>query len=357
MPPKTLFRSGLSFLFFALAIYFSTGQWLNSRIFAPLDYPVSLDARQLKSPPFQINLRETYFASLDLDYSVDDWDQDNRCNYKTILYPQWRLYKLGSDSAQPRQLWVSSEQLSQNGFLSNAFLASSGRYQLEWDIPTVAPCLKPRHPHLLVFTDSSGYREGVALIQLFCIFLGGTGLALVALSSGRGAHRVFVRAVAPRMFPDMVLRNVLPITKHAPLPLIHDLPHWGLFCGAILWVLIFIFMIIQPLPSQGLIVGWRSRDAVVLEKSPWPDTLEVYVRIPSRFFINGQEVERSALRARLLEELSRRAEWSVYFEADSDTLYMDAVYAMDTIQGCGAKFIWVTPKMREEWQHKEQSVR
>jgi hypothetical protein len=36
---------------------------------------------------------------------------------------------------------------------------------------------------------------------------------------------------------------------------------------------------------------------------------------------------------------------------------MDAVYAMDTIQGCGAKLIWVTPKMREEWRRKEQSVR
>jgi hypothetical protein len=42
------------------------------------------------------------------------------------------------------------------------------------------------------------------------------------------------------MFPDMVLRNVLPITKHAPLVPIHGMPHWGLFCGAILWFLMFI---------------------------------------------------------------------------------------------------------------------
>src|SRR5882672_1842541 len=101
MLTNTLCRLGLSLLFVALAVYFSTGHWLDSRIFDPLDYPVSLDARQLKSPPFQINLSETYFASLDLDYSVDDWYQDNHCNYKTILYPQWRLYKLGSDSAHP----------------------------------------------------------------------------------------------------------------------------------------------------------------------------------------------------------------------------------------------------------------
>src|SRR5882762_1686585 len=31
----------------------------------------------------------------------------------------------------------------------------------------------------------------------------------------------------------------------------------------------------------------------------------------------------------------------------------DDIYAMDTIQGCGAKLIWITPKIREELQHKE----
>ena len=65
--------------------------------------------------------------------------------------------------------------------------------------------------------------------------------------------------------------------------------------------------------------------------------------------------ERGSLRTALLELLSRRVEWTVYFEADFDTLYMDDIYAIETIQGCGAKLIWITPKMREEWRHKEQS--
>lgn len=155
------------------------------------------------------------------------------------------------------------------------------------------------------------------------------------------------------MFPDMVLRSVLPITKHAPLQLIRDLPHWGLFFGAILWVLVVIFMIFETPPSRGLFVSLRNCDVVIWTKSPWPETLAVYVRPPGRFFVNGEEVERDSLRTKLLEH--RRVPWTVYFEADSDTLYADAVYAIDTIQGCGAKLIWITPKMREEWQHKEQS--
>jgi len=79
------------------------------------------------------------------------------------------------------------------------------------------------------------------------------------------------------------------------------------------------------------------------------------LRIPARFFINGQEVERSHLRPKLIEQLGRRAEWSVYFEADPDTPYRDDMYAIDAIQACGAKLILVTPKMRAEWQRKQES--
>jgi hypothetical protein len=41
--------------------------------------------------------------------------------------------------------------------------------------------------------------------------------------------------------------------------------------------------------------------------------------------------ERGSLRTKLLELLSRRLEWTVYFEADFDTLYMDDIYAIETI--------------------------
>jgi biopolymer transport protein ExbD len=96
-------------------------------------------------------------------------------------------------------------------------------------------------------------------------------------------------------------------------------------------------------------VNWRKPDAVVWEKSPWPDTLQVYVSYPTRFLVNGQEVKRNELQDKLMDSLSRRAEWTVYFEANPDVSYMDAVYVMDTIQKCGARLVWVTPKMRKSW--------
>jgi biopolymer transport protein ExbD len=67
--------------------------------------------------------------------------------------------------------------------------------------------------------------------------------------------------------------------------------------------------------------------------------------------VNGQEVPPSELAARLTEQLSR-VEWTVYFEAEPDVPYREAVYSIETIQACGATLISITPKMREEWKQK-----
>ena len=83
--------------------------------------------------------------------------------------------------------------------------------------------------------------------------------------------------------------------------------------------------------------------------------MAVYVAPNSQFFVNGKLAAREELRQKLQEQLMRRGIWVVYFEADYDSLYMDAVYAMDTIQGLGAKVIWITPKTREEWKKRGAS--
>ena len=355
MPPKTLARLGLAFLLVASTIYFLTGRWLHSRIFTPLDYSVSLESRQLKSPPFLINLRDEYFVSLRLDDATNNWEEAQRCSDSNLLGSEWRIYKLSSKAAQLRVLWADSGKVEREYELYiGTMTASSGQYELEWDLPPSAACLHQRRAQLAVHTGRTGYEIVVSFVQTCCVFLIGTGAALVFFAIARQLKQAFGITESPRMFPGMPLRNLLPIAKHKPLLPIHDIPHWGLFCGSILWILIFIFMVLGPLPSTGLYVNWKNHDAVVWEKSPWPETLEVYVRAPARFFINSEEIKRNDLRTRLLEQLGRRAEWTVYFEADNDTLFSDDAYTIDTIQACGAKVVWVTPKMREELQHNPQ---
>jgi biopolymer transport protein ExbD len=154
----------------------------------------------------------------------------------------------------------------------------------------------------------------------------------------------------PRIFPETELRNVIPRKRHRPVPLIREFPNFGLVWGGVLYILFNIFAVmITPFPSHGLRVDLRERAAVGVEKSPWTETVSVYVDAQREFLVNGQPVRGEELEAKLKKELSRQMVWTVYLEADSNCLFMDVVHAMDTIQGLGAKLVWITPKMREEW--------
>lgn len=349
MPSKILALLGLSFFLVAATTFATVERWLNSRIFTPLDQSVTLDDPHLRPPPFEVNLNETYAVSLEMDSSIEDAYEDLRCNFRAIEGSEWRLYRLGPAGTDSRELAAKSGARSAPYyFYPDSFSASPGRYQLEWDNNAPAPCLNPRHPRLSVWTSLYEYRENAGLTQIFCVFLGGTGLALLVIVY-RGLWLV-ARATRPRIFPEMVLRQVIPAVRHAPIPVISHMPHWGLLWCSVLMILMVIFMAEDRLSSKGMRIGWRRPGAIALAGSPWPDTLEVYVRTPSKFFVNDKEVRRDDLRSKLLEQLERRMEWTVYVEADVDTNFGDTLHAIDVIRSCGANVSWITPKMREEWE-------
>lgn len=201
----------------------------------------------------------------------------------------------------------------------------------------------------------SDERDLALVLFWFCVSLAGAGGFLLLLAALGLLSSRWKSSRGLRMFPGMVMRNVLPWPRHRPMPLITQLPNFGLIYGAVLWILIFLFIIVEePRHYCGLPIDFRTYDSVVWEKSPWQETLGVYLAVGEKYYINGEPVPRDALRTRLQQELNKRMVWTVYFEADYDTLNMDAIYAMDAIQGLGAKLVWITPKVREKLQQKEQ---
>ena len=66
-------------------------------------------------------------------------------------------------------------------------------------------------------------------------------------------------------------------------------------------------MIVEdPRHSYGLPIDFRTHDSVVWEKSPWQETLGVYLAVGEKYYINGQPVPRDALRTKLQQELNKR---------------------------------------------------
>jgi biopolymer transport protein ExbD len=191
------------------------------------------------------------------------------------------------------------------------------------------------------------------LIQCACLSLGAAGVITVLRGLSFWLVRPLGKDRSLRVFPDLVLRNVLPLRRHRPMAVMNELPHFPLFWCSILMILIIILMtLLTPLVSRGLLVKLGKPSATVWQQSPSTETLGVYIGGSNEFHVNGKLVAREELRAKLKEELGKRIVWTVYLEANENCQFREAVYAMDAIQGLGAKLVWLTPRTREEFNRQ-----
>ena len=342
MAQKILATIGITLLASAILVSWGTSHWVRTRTFDPVDMPVSLDRGPIRTGEFDINLRETYWMSIQIDYSADDNYVDGRCPGKN-LGNHWRVFRINRGSPTERELWASRDD-SNDVYGLNAFLGVPGRYEVEWDVPVGAGCLNARHPRFGVYTSSRAYFEFGSLIEYPCLLLAGTGVMLLLRSFILWLVPKFRAKQELRIFPELLLRNLIARQRHRPTLPIRDLSNFGVVWGSILYILMFIFATGSPVPSHGLFVGLKSESAA--QPSPWADMTSVYIS-PTQFYVNGNPIERKNLHSKLLEALSKQMVWTVYFEAHRDCTFEEAAYAMDTIQSLGAKVVWLTPKTRE----------
>jgi biopolymer transport protein ExbD len=348
MPPKTLAKAGLVTLALALLLPWSFLYWLKTRTFEPVDKPVFLEAGKVQREDFELNLNEDYSVRIELDYRADDW-KEGKCAFRWWEDTDWKVYREG---IKVRELWASSAEILKSGGIPDGFRGEPGKYELEWRGPAASACLNARHPRVHVYGSSSEHEQFGAYILFVCIFLAGTGILLILRALGTWIFGHFFDKRPPRMFPEMVMRNVIPWKRHRPMSLICDMSNFRAIWGSILFLCLTFSLVLTRLTPKGLLVDFGKQKAVGVQKSPWTQTISVYVDARKGFLINGQPVKREELEAKLKEELSKEMVWTVYFEADYDCLFMDATRAIDAIQGLGAKVIWITPKTREEWTQK-----
>jgi len=357
MPPKTLVAVGAAAILLAFTVCWTSVHWLETRTFQPVNMLVVLEAGKAQTVDFEINVRGVYGVGLSAEYSIDDWTA-GKCSSSALADADWKVYRLKAGAIESRELWASSEEMRQQGERPYGFRGAPGKYALEWSVPSKAVCLNARNPQLSVRTDSDAYATAFGFVLIGCLFVAmvGAGATLRAtvlwLQASHGGNR------APRIFPEMTIRNVVPLWRHRPMLLIRVLPDFRVAWFCIVGVLAAVFCLFvsrSNWPLYGLPIDFRAERTVGVLKSPWTETMAVYVAPNSQFFVNGKLAAREELRQKLQEQLMRRGIWVVYFEADYDSLYMDAVYAMDTIQGLGAKVIWITPKTREEWKKRGAS--
>jgi biopolymer transport protein ExbD len=205
--------------------------------------------------------------------------------------------------------------------------------------------------------NSSYNFELVVFLQFLIGSLGGAGIFLILRGAWFAVKKDLPARPLPRIFPEIMLRNLTAWNRRAGSSslVMSSLNAFSVSWICVLMTLVTIFMILSPPPPNGLRIDWTQRSHISAVESPWPETMSVYIGRHSQVYVNGKAIERQELEKNLRAELARRAVWTVYLEADDDTTFSETVFAMDTIQGVGAKVVWITPMMRAEWQKGNHS--
>jgi len=319
----------------ALLIY--STHWLLPHPRVALEMPVSLSPGRITTGYFNVDPDTLYYVDIELNKPTPLTPAG--CEPYSVLRTQFTLTSEGEPPTQGSSPWEDS------GLTLAVLLSENGRSSFDATIFSDASCLNARNPRLIVHTHPhpSDLYSGLNWLSVWSL---ATGLVLVIRF---WFWDMIPRKPGFRIVPDMLVRNVIPLKRRQPIPLMKNLPHFGFVLSYILFIPFFFFISLHRTQTPfGLMVNLRERNAVIWQRSPWPETLSVYVDGQPRFYVNGRAVPKEDLRVKLSEELDKRVNWDVYFEADDNCSYSDAIYSIDTIQGLGANVIWITPQIRRE---------
>jgi biopolymer transport protein TolR len=104
-------------------------------------------------------------------------------------------------------------------------------------------------------------------------------------------------------------------------------------------VLLIIFMVVTPLLSKTFALNLPKKDDVPAPPDAPQEQVVVRVTRDGKLFINQTEVPKKELSTRIGRYMAAKADKVVYFDADNEAPYANAVEAMDLARGGGAKTV------------------
>ena len=323
-------------------------------MWVPVDSAVSLAPGKIRTGNFRVNLNSPYDVVIELkDY--ESW-RAPKCQDYEVLRTRWWLSRNGRVVSTWTDYWGTESKAVPSGFYLGAFDGTAGWYNLEVEMASDATCLQAFHPRLRVLADERDYLRGGSWYNL--ALLG--SLALVALSFGF----LFVSSALPvqEAFTQRhcltifeTLRGDLKLTRRrlSVMGAASTLPTIG-YMYALTYLLLFLlyapFELAKWHHSHG-VFSRLVRPGITYDSST--TGLLVNVSRSGQLFLNSVPVDANQLSKSLEAELARRADWSVYIEADADLQYQSVIEAMDLVRSAHGKIVLLTPNIRwEAEKHK-----
>ena len=334
--------------------------WASTRIWVPVEVPVSLAPGHVRTPEFAINVASTYLIEITLQRELDV--KGRRCypgyGCPFDLSMSWALRKDGRVLARGR---------GTDGSRIGKFRAGEGRYVLDVDVSQDGSHFNAAEPHLAVIVmgdqpervDWEGSRARAALLVL-----GAVGVLMIirsAILSRQEKQASLIKAYAltqagpqspafRRAAVSGSIRVIHPASEGKyigdPRPSrarpLSGLSSIALLLIEVLLVLIITFLVLRPITPKGIRIR-LLRPGVSAQPSPGIQPLVVRVERDGRLYVNSELVPTERLDSLLRKELNRRPpDWPVYVEGDGDMDWGDVLDVIDRLRGLHAEVVLLT---------------
>ena len=339
---------GLGLLLGGLGLIAGIQFWHVTRIFVPLDIPVSLSRGHIQTGEFLINRDAIYEVSIEFAASsgFGQGDCEQLSDAGRPLQTRWTAKRNGIPDTQAGREHA-------DGCYLGGLSAASGRYELDVEVLSDSGSLNALKPRLHIEAYWGAYLETEEIADYLSLWgaafalVGASLLCLSSFSARKASPSVLLlQIVAPRGSPYPIRRRDLPL-----VPMSKILPLVG-YAYAVFWSLLLVvhLMWFASFTRHWFAIPARLiRPGVIAANPDRRETgLLVYVDRNGLCYLNSKLVTREALPAALEYELARRGDRSVYVEGDSDGQAGAVIAAMDIVRGVGGKVVMMTPRMRTE---------
>jgi biopolymer transport protein ExbD len=338
---------GLGLLLGGLGLIAGIQFWHVTRIFVPLDIPVSLSRRHIQTGEFLINRDAIYEVSIEFAASSGFGQGDcEQLSYAgKPLQTRWTAKRNGIPDTQAGRAHT-------DGCYLGGLSAESGRYELDVEVLSDSGSLNALKPRLHIEAYWGAYLETEEIADYLSLWgaafalVGASLLCLSSFSTRKASPSVLLQIVAPRGSPFPIRRRDLPLVGPSRI-----LPLAG-YAYAVFWSLLLVvhLMWFASFARHWFAIPARLiRPGVIAANADRRETgLLVYVDRNGLLYLNSKLVTREALPAALEYELARRGDRSVYVEGDSGAEAGVVIRAMDIVRGVGGKVVMMTPRMRAE---------
>jgi hypothetical protein len=370
---------GLGLILTGIAWFGGWGWWENTRIWKPLDVPVSLSVGQIRTVEFKINVESTYSIGIAVEQSLD-WEE-TRCvlgidqcqGNPSALRASWSISRAGrvtvrgvSDTEQGI-FWADEGR----GRVLGTFHANSGRYILELSLLQDASRLNARAPYLVIF-ETGGERERAYdvgwyafMTMLLSLPVGISALVRSGIVRRADKQDAFLRAwplsqpgpqppipgIARPRSGNVELRHHRELRPWSAWPFSRT--SWYGLIGTHTYpiMLIPVWVMISGMVPTGLVVH-LVKPGIAAQSTPGIQPLRVCVGaapgdVHPKLYVDSRLVAWEDFAAVLQKELSQRPpNWPVYVEGSRDVEWGHAVRAIDVIRGLQAQVVLLTPSTK-----------